>query len=78
MPVCKRNQTESTGRSDRGLFTAPQCGAWTRVPLPSRMCWSTFTHWSLHSWKSQNYAGHTWFSHQKKIVVADYTPHQRT
>lgn len=31
----------------------------------------------LHSWKSQNYACHTWFSHQKKIVVADYTPDQR-
>lgn len=32
----------------------------------------------LHSWESQNYAGHTWFSHQKKIVVADYSPDQRT
>lgn len=84
IPACEHNQTVSTIRSDRGLCTAPQCGAWTRVPLPSR-CVGRHAHTALcpistglHSWESQNYAGHTWFSHQRKSVVADYTPGQRT
>lgn len=61
--------------SEECEHASPSCNGYVGRYAHTRLC---LISGGLHSWKSQNYASHTWFSRLKEIVVADYTPDQRT